>query len=160
MSALLRNSPETLSTHFFVESLPQVPLIARFDSAQMRQVFWNLAKNALQAMPNGGTFTIGMKMMQSGNAQVSFTDTGCGMSIEQQEKLFEPFSSSKARGTGLGLSIVYQIIQDHKGSISVLSKEGEGTAFIIELPGGSLAADSRDNTTSTNASEELAPLYG
>ncbi|MEJ7710841.1 MAG: histidine kinase dimerization/phospho-acceptor domain-containing protein [Pyrinomonadaceae bacterium] len=77
-------------------------------------------------------------------------------------ELFEPFSSSKASGTGLGLSIVYQIIQDHKGSISVLSKEGEGTAFIIELPGGSLAADSRDTTTTTtaNASEELAPLYG
>ncbi|MCA1850696.1 MAG: HAMP domain-containing histidine kinase, partial [Acidobacteria bacterium] len=62
-----------------------------------------------------------------------FADTGEGMSPEQVERLFEPFSSSKG-GTGLGLSIVYQIIRDHGGTINVRSREGHGTTIAIELP--------------------------
>src|ERR671927_431439 len=66
--------------------------------------------------------------------QITFTDTGRGMSPDQVEHLFEPFSS-RTGGTGLGLSIVYQIIRDHGGTINVRSREGQGTTIAIELPG-------------------------
>ncbi|MEJ7617954.1 MAG: ATP-binding protein [Pyrinomonadaceae bacterium] len=154
--ALLRNSPETHPEHVFVENLPSAPLMACFDAAQLRQVFWNLAKNALQAMPHGGTLSLSMTRTPAGHLQVSFVDTGCGIPSEQQEKMFEPFSSSKANGTGLGLSIVYQIVQDHGGQINVRSREGAGTAISLELPAGNVAPDSTDAT----ARKEPAPLYG
>jgi signal transduction histidine kinase len=68
-----------------------------------------------------------------------FEDTGVGMSPEQVERLFEPFSNSTSGGTGLGLSIVYQIIRDHDGVINVRSCEGEGTVITIVLPRASVA---------------------
>ena len=72
--------------------------------------------------------------------RITFSDTGRGMSPEQVEHLFEPFSSTTG-GTGLGLSIVYQIIRDHGGTINVRSREGQGTTITIELPGRSRNRD-------------------
>ena len=72
-----------------------------------------------------------------GRVRICFTDTGDGMTPEQVERLFEPFSSSRAGGTGLGLSIAYQIVRDHGGTINVRSREGHGTTIIIELPDSS-----------------------
>ncbi len=132
--ALLRNSPEKGPNHRLVENLPDEPMIARADAAQLKQVFWNLARNGLQAMPDGGTLSAGMSRTAAGCIQVSFSDTGSGMTPEQVERLFEPFSSSKQGGTGLGLSIVYQIIREHGGTINVRSREGQGTTITIELP--------------------------
>ena len=133
--ALLRNSPELHSDHSIIEDLPEEPLMAKADSAQLRQVFWNLARNALQAMPDGGSLRVEMRRMTGGRARITFTDTGCGMTPEQVKRLFEPFSSSKADGTGLGLSIVYQIVHDHGGTINARSREGHGTTITVELPG-------------------------
>jgi two-component system sensor histidine kinase PilS (NtrC family) len=104
------------------------------DGAALRQVFWNLARNALSAMPAGGTLRVELRHVPPHRLRISFTDTGRGMSPEQVERLFEPFSSSTTGGTGLGLSIVYQIIRDHGGTINVRSREGHGTTIIIELP--------------------------
>jgi len=84
-------------------------------------------------MPAGGTLRAELKPAAGGRLRITFTDTGEGMSPDQVEHLFEPFSS-RTGGTGLGLSIVYQIIRDHGGTINVRSREGHGTTITIELP--------------------------
>jgi len=131
--ALLRHSPEILETQAIVEELPTEQLFAEADEGQLKQVFWNLARNALQAMPEGGTLKATLKKNSNNRLRIAFSDTGRGMSADQVEHLFEPFSSTTG-GTGLGLSIVYQIIRDHGGTINVRSREGQGTAITIELP--------------------------
>jgi signal transduction histidine kinase len=107
------------------------------DAEGIRQVFWNLSRNALKAMPEGGTLRVELERTEAGRVRICFTDTGQGMPPEQVERLFEPFSSSRTGGTGLGLSIAYQIVRDHGGTINVRSREGHGTTIIIELPGSS-----------------------
>lgn len=130
---LLRNSAEINESHVIKEDVPVMPVLLNADSEQLQQVFWNLARNALQSMPAGGTLR-GAVQNQAGNRlRIAFSDTGRGMSPQQVERLFEPFSSTTG-GTGLGLSIVYQIIRDHGGTINVRSREGRGTTITIELP--------------------------
>ncbi|HEX8456587.1 MAG TPA: ATP-binding protein [Pyrinomonadaceae bacterium] len=132
---LLRHSPETRPGHTIEEDFPEAPVRVQADAAGLRQVFWNLARNALSAMPDGGRLRVELQpATDNGRVRITFTDTGRGMSPEQVERLFEPFSSSTTGGTGLGLSIVYQIIRDHGGTINVRSREGAGTTIIIELP--------------------------
>ena len=130
---LLRNSSEIGAGHSLEEDLPDRPTIVSGDPEQLRQVCWNIARNSLKAMPNGGIFRISLAEVDDNRLRLSFTDTGCGMSPEQVEQLFEPFTSTTG-GTGLGLSIVYQIIRDHNGTINVRSRLGEGTTITIELP--------------------------
>jgi two-component system sensor histidine kinase PilS (NtrC family) len=131
---LLRNSPEITDGHALKEDLPEEPLILKGDAEQLKQVCWNVARNALQAMPNGGEFRVSAERTSTDRVQMIFKDTGSGMTPEQVERLFEPFTSTTG-GTGLGLSIVYQIIRDHSGTINVRSMEGEGTTITVELPG-------------------------
>jgi len=123
---LLRHSPETRDGHQIEEDFPGDPVRVPADAAGLRQVFWNLARNSLAAMPAGGTLRVELRPMNYGRVRIT--------SPEQVERLFEPFSSSTTGGTGLGLSIVYQIIRDHGGTINVRSREGNGTTIIIELP--------------------------
>ncbi len=132
--ALLRHSPEMLDGHRLEEELPEEPLVALADVEGVRQVFWNLARNALKAMPDGGTLRAEMARTPGGSVRITFADTGRGMTPAQVDRLFEPFSSSTTGGTGLGLSIVYQIIRDHGGTINVRSRQGHGTTITIELP--------------------------
>jgi two-component system sensor histidine kinase PilS (NtrC family) len=131
--ALLQHSPEILETQSIEEEIPSEPVITVADAGQLKQVFWNLARNALQAMPQGGTLRARVEMNSHNRLRISFSDTGRGMSPDQVERLFEPFSSTTG-GTGLGLSIVYQIIRDHGGTINVSSLEGQGTTITVELP--------------------------
>jgi len=133
--ALLRHSPEVRDDHVLEENLPDEPVTISADASQLKQVFWNLSRNALQAMPAGGSLRVEMNLAANGRLRITFSDMGDGMSPEQVEQLFEPFSSSTSGGTGLGLSIVYQIIRDHSGTINVRSREGHGTTISIELPG-------------------------
>ncbi|HEY6233442.1 MAG TPA: ATP-binding protein [Pyrinomonadaceae bacterium] len=130
---LLRNSAEINESHVIKEELPDTPVLISADSEQLQQVFWNLARNALQSMPGGGVLRGTVEQSRRDRLRISFSDTGRGMSPEQVERLFEPFSSTTG-GTGLGLSIVYQIIRDHGGTINVRSREGQGTTITIELP--------------------------
>ncbi|MGB8064752.1 MAG: ATP-binding protein [Candidatus Sulfotelmatobacter sp.] len=102
------------------------------DGDKLKQVFWNLSENAVRAMKNGGTLTVGIEV--SGDEwQVSFSDTGAGMTPQQTEKIFEPFQSNFEGGTGLGLAIVYQIMQAHEGKVFARSKTGQGTTFVLRM---------------------------
>jgi two-component system sensor histidine kinase PilS (NtrC family) len=130
---LLRNSAEITDGHIIKEDVPDTPILIDADSEQLQQVFWNLARNALQSMPGGGTLRAIVKRQPNNRLRIAFSDTGRGMSPQQVENLFEPFSSTTG-GTGLGLSIVYQIIRDHGVTINVRSHEGQGTTITIDLP--------------------------
>jgi two-component system nitrogen regulation sensor histidine kinase NtrY len=104
------------------------------DPELLHRAFSNLALNAMDAMPQGGTLT--MRTRQSGERVVlEIADTGLGLTAEECERLFTPYYTSKAHGTGLGLAIVQSIISDHGGRISVRSQPGRGATFMIELPG-------------------------
>jgi signal transduction histidine kinase len=110
-------------------ALPPVAL----DKDKMEQVFFNLVKNALEAMKDGGSIDIDLSV-DDRDVTVTFSDTGFGMNAEQLAHLFEPYRTSKENGTGLGLMISARIVRDHGGSIAARSKEGEGTVFIVRLP--------------------------
>jgi two-component system sensor histidine kinase PilS (NtrC family) len=131
--SLMRHSPEIAANQSIVEELPAEAIFADADEGQLKQVFWNLARNALQAMPQGGTLRATLARNSDNRLRIAFADTGRGMSPEQVDQLFEPFSSTTG-GTGLGLSIVYQIIRDHGGTINVRSLVGQGTTITVELP--------------------------
>ncbi|HUQ33818.1 MAG TPA: ATP-binding protein [Pyrinomonadaceae bacterium] len=131
---LLRHSPELKASHNLEEDYTREEAVVNADASQLKQVFWNITRNALQAMPDGGSLHAELKPAAGNRVRITLTDTGLGMSPEQVEHLFEPFSS-RTGGTGLGLSIVYQIIRDHGGTINVRSREGKGTTIAIELPG-------------------------
>ncbi len=104
------------------------------DSELLHRAFSNLALNAMDAMPHGGTLTLRTRH-SAGRVVVEIADTGTGLTAEECERLFTPYYTSKAHGTGLGLAIVQSIISDHGGRISVHSAPGHGTTFMIELPG-------------------------
>jgi signal transduction histidine kinase len=104
------------------------------DANRMRQVFWNLAKNALKAMPGGGTLTVKALGEVDGQVLVSFADEGIGMGDAEVARNFQPFHGSFRDGTGLGLAIVYRIIQEHQGRIRIKSRRGAGTEVQILLP--------------------------
>lgn len=142
---LLRHSAEMNDSQVIKEDLPGTPILINADSEQLQQVFWNLARNALQAMPSGGTLHASVQRSSNNRLRITFSDTGRGMSPEQVEHLFEPFSSTTG-GTGLGLSIVYQIIRDHGGTINVRSREEKGTTITIELP-DELRIDGADHSS-------------
>lgn len=131
--SLLRHSPELSADQSVEEEIPNERIFANADEGQLKQVFWNLARNALQAMPQGGTLRATLDKNSNDRLRIAFSDSGRGMTPDQVERLFEPFSSTTG-GTGLGLSIVYQIIRDHGGTINVRSREGQGTTITVELP--------------------------
>ncbi|HEX9757644.1 MAG TPA: ATP-binding protein [Nitrospiria bacterium] len=122
-------------------------LSASVDPDQMKQVFWNLSINAVQAMPEGGVLRVLARQANSGYGgengsgegsfscfQVLFQDSGVGIEPVNLEKIFYPFFTTKDRGSGLGLAIVHRIIEDHGGKIEVESYLGKGTTFKILLP--------------------------
>jgi PAS domain S-box-containing protein len=103
------------------------------DENQLKQVFINIMKNAIEAMPNGGNLIIQSKV-QNNKILVRFKDQGCGISSEQIPKLGEPFFTTKEKGTGLGLMVSYNIIEVHKGTMFIESELGQGTTINIILP--------------------------
>lgn len=132
-AALLRNSPELRADHRVIEEHPSEAVLYLGDPNQIRQIFWNLSRNAIQAMPFGGDLRIKLDVKPDSEVSITFSDTGQGMSREQKERLFEPFNSSSG-GTGLGMAIVYQLVRDHSGKILVESEAGNGTSISIKLP--------------------------
>jgi hypothetical protein len=104
------------------------------DAAQLRDVFLNLAQNAIQAMPRGGRLSMSCSAMANRRVRVRVEDTGVGIAPENLTKIFELYYTTKERGTGVGLSMVYRTIQIHNGEIDVESTVGVGTTFIIVLP--------------------------
>jgi len=111
-------------------------LLVEGDAAQLRDVFLNLAQNAIQAMPKGGRLTINCSAVPNRGVRVRVEDTGVGIAPENLAKIFDLYYTTKERGTGIGLSLVYRTIQIHNGTIDVESTVGVGTAFIVVLPAG------------------------
>lgn len=110
-------------------------LMVAADPDQLKQVFWNLGLNAVQAMPSGGRLTLAVRRHEpedgSAWAVVDVTDTGRGIPPDEVEHIFDPFYTTKADGTGLGLAISRKIIDHLGGWIEVVSKEGDGTTFKV-----------------------------
>ena len=114
------------------ESVPRLEL----DADQLKQAFFNLLKNAYQALPAaGGTITL-RTQVRNYEVMISVEDDGPGISAENMGTLFEPYRTTKAGGTGLGLLIVRRIVRAHGGEIEVDSREGEGTTVSLFLPLG------------------------
>jgi two-component system sensor histidine kinase PilS (NtrC family) len=131
---LLGNSDEVSAGHRLELDLdpPSVVLVA--DPDQVSQVFWNLARNALKAMPDGGRLGVRGRRHDT-TFRLTFSDDGHGMSAEQRSNLFHPFQSFFDTGTGIGMAIVFRIVEDHGGRIEVESGEGQGTKIVVHLPG-------------------------
>jgi len=103
------------------------------DADRIKRVFENLVKNAIEAMPKGGKLEIKSKRINEG-LQINFQDTGIGISTQNQQKLFTPMFTTKAKGVGLGLAICKRIIDAHGGTINIKSKEGIGTLVTVIIP--------------------------
>ena len=122
-------------------SLADGSLLTQVDQNQMRQVFWNLATNAFDAMPDGGklTITTGCRHIDAGGrkgdvVEIAFQDTGEGIASENLDKIFLPFFTTKKEGSGLGLAAVHRIVDLHGGWIKVESQPEQGTRFVVCLP--------------------------
>ncbi|MEH7375102.1 MULTISPECIES: ATP-binding protein [Bacillaceae] len=104
------------------------------DDKQLKQVFINLIKNAIEAMPEGGRIEIRVKVLEKHTLSVSIQDEGCGIADENILNLGEPFFTTKTDGTGLGLMVTDQIIKDHRGAMKIKSIIDKGTRVIVTLP--------------------------
>ncbi len=113
----------------FGEDLPKILL----DRAQLKQAFYNVIRNALQAMRAGGILRIATSGVDA-HVTITFTDTGHGISPEQIGQVFQPYFTTKKKGTGLGLMIVQRIVREHGGTIEIESDPGRGTTLRIRLP--------------------------
>jgi PAS domain S-box-containing protein len=110
-------------------ALPSV----RVDRHQMRQAFFNLIKNAIEAMPSGGRLTVSFSETDR-CVVIEFRDSGQGIRSEDLCRVFEPYYTTKKRGTGLGLMIVHRIVRDHGGEIEIQSEPDRGTVVLVSLP--------------------------
>ncbi len=108
-------------------------LIVHGEEHLLKQLFWNLSRNAIQAMPSGGELKISAER-RKGSAILVWRDTGVGMTEEVRRRAFEPFMTTNPQGTGLGLAVVYTAIEDHGGTIDIQSSPGAGTTITVELP--------------------------
>jgi two-component system sensor histidine kinase PilS (NtrC family) len=131
---LLRNSPGIHPGHEVVTSFESDSLPCNLDINRIKQVFWNLASNALRAMPDGGRLIIHAGHDQPGTVSFSFVDSGRGMTPEEVKDFFRPFRSGFDGGTGLGAAIVYRIVEEHQGRVNVQSEPGRGTRVTITMP--------------------------
>jgi PAS domain S-box-containing protein len=120
--------PENVQVLDLTQSEPKI----KMDVEKMKRVFYNLVKNAVDAMSKGGKLTITSRE-SDGNVELAFADTGIGMTKEIMGKLCTPFFTTKARGMGLGLAICKRIIEAHGGKISVESTIGKGTTFKVTI---------------------------
>lgn len=161
-AAMLESMAGKQSVQFDLKRLPEIA-VAEIDSSQMRQVMTNLAVNAIQSMPDGGTVRFEVDQVtayppvdetdateedvseQTECWRIDVSDTGTGIAPEHLENLFEPFYTTKdvGEGTGLGLSIAYGIVRDHGGWLNVDSTPGRGSRFSVFLP--RLNQDGKDN---------------
>ncbi len=131
---LLEAQATTQSVQLEFKPSKDLPCVSGSASG-LRQVFLNLATNALQAMPDGGKLLCTTGLLPGGAMiEVLFEDTGPGVSPEDQGHLFEPFFTTRSEGTGLGLALCREILQQHQGTIELIARAGSGCAFRLLLP--------------------------
>jgi len=131
---LLSNSDEVRNEHRLVLNVEDEPVMMLTDADQLSQIFWNLSRNALRAMAEGGTLELSGYRHGPDGFRLCFADTGKGMEEDQRAKLFEPFQGFFDQGTGIGMSIVYRIVEEHGGRLQVESAPGRGTSITVDLP--------------------------
>jgi len=129
---LMRHEVSNRSIEISISAPPSLPDI-RVDRDQIKQAFFNIIKNAFQAMPDGGRLSISLTGDHT-QLEITFQDTGVGIDPDAMGRIFEPYHTTKSTGSGLGLMIVQRIVQDHGGHIELMSKPAEGTRFSIYLP--------------------------
>jgi signal transduction histidine kinase len=117
----------------FESDLPGQPMPLMVDPELLHRALSNLVLNAMDAMPEGGTLTLGAKP-DGDKIEIRIADTGEGLTPEECERLFTPYYTTKQHGTGLGLAIVQSVVADHAGTIAVESRPGGGAVFVITLP--------------------------
>ncbi|MFJ8268654.1 PAS domain S-box protein [Peribacillus asahii] len=132
IATLLEPEAHLQNVQIYQQVEPNIPPIM-CDPNQLKQVFINLIKNSIEAMPNGGSMNI-QTIKEGPNVLISIIDNGVGINEERLRKLGEPFFSNKEKGTGLGLMLCFRIINQHKGSITFKSKENQGTTVEVRLP--------------------------
>jgi signal transduction histidine kinase len=130
---LIEPEAQKNSVRVEVDAPADVPWV-NGDAALLRQAFLNLAINACQAMPNGGTLRLSCATAPGNRVQILFEDTGVGIPAEHLSKIFDLYFTTKDHGTGIGLSMVYRIIQLHDGEVEVESTKDRGTTFRVLLP--------------------------
>jgi two-component system sensor histidine kinase PilS (NtrC family) len=141
---LFRLSDEVSDAHRIDVDVEPSSSMLSGDRDQIRQIVYNVAKNAVHAMSAGGTLTVTGREEDAWYA-IRFTDTGRGMSEEELSRLFTPFSTAFDGGTGLGMAIVRRIVEDHGGAIDAGSRPGEGTTVAVLLPRSARRRKSRES---------------
>lgn len=129
---LLGRSDEHQENHKVHLTVPD-SLSLRGEEQLLRQIFWNLSRNALQAMPDGGDLVISGELV-AGDVVLRWRDSGVGMTENVRRQAFEPFVTTRPGGTGLGLAVVYAAVAEHAGTIAIDSALGRGTVVTVELP--------------------------
>lgn len=130
---LLRNGPEVGPDRAVEFAVDEGTHVCMADPDQISQVFWNLARNGLEAMPHGGILSVRLRRSR-GEAVLSIRDQGAGMGSDEQRRLFDPLRPQTRTGTGLGLAIVYRIVREHHGDIAIRSIPSVGTEVEVRLP--------------------------
>jgi signal transduction histidine kinase len=113
---------------------PDAPVVIPMDRDKLQQALLNLVKNALESISGDGSVTIALQKKEKRMVKIVVADTGCGLTPEEMERIFNPEYTTKEKGLGLGLSLAHEIIRGHGGEIQVQSRKGEGTLFEILLP--------------------------
>jgi PAS domain S-box-containing protein len=134
--SLLANQFRVQRVELRKDFAPDLPSVVG-NKSLLQQVFSNVILNACNAMPDGGSLTITTRVNSDNGVEIEFADTGCGIPKENLSKIFDPFFTTMpvGKGIGLGLSISYSIVQQHHGTIEVVSQVGHGTIFTVRLPG-------------------------
>jgi signal transduction histidine kinase len=144
--AIARRGPAVDANANIVSELPEEPVIAWVDSDQIRQVIWNLVKNALQASPAGTTVRVRAKRDGDLRCVLQVSDQGRGIDPSQRDKVYNMFYSERTHGAGIGLALVRQIVDAHGGSIEIESEQNRGATFLVSLPTRTGAAMLRTRT--------------
>jgi signal transduction histidine kinase len=169
LNALLRQIAVLLASQgrtqgVSIEVKPDTSLgLVYMDQERMKQVFLNLMLNAIQAMPSGGTLTVSSRattVRGAPHVELRVTDTGVGIPEDNLERLFTPFFTTKGHeGSGLGLLTCHQVVDEHRGTISVESAVGRGTTFVVSLPTDPRTADRRSSDRRSRSLGDAEPPF-
>jgi two-component system sensor histidine kinase PilS (NtrC family) len=139
-------------------SVPEEPVTAWVDGDHVRQVLWNLIKNALQASPPGGVVRVTAKSKPDGAALLEVSDEGQGIDPSQRDKVYNMFYSERTHGAGIGLALVRQIVDAHGGTIEIQSEQNQGATFIVTFPPRAQAAQLKRRSSAPPP--DAAEVYG